>query len=92
VSGLALKPAGGIDFLALGGLVIRLDTGLIPFRKATDRRRRTNHAAASTAMITASTTATTARSWLAIWPNTAIASTGRCLHGGADPGIGAVVR
>jgi len=37
-------------------------------------------------MITASTTATTARSWLAIWPNTAIASTGRCLHGGADPG------
>jgi 2-dehydro-3-deoxygluconokinase len=36
VSGLALKPAGGIDFLALGGLVIRLDTGLIPFRKATE--------------------------------------------------------
>lgn len=34
-------------------------------------------------MTTASTTATTARSWLAIWPNTAIASTGRCLHGGA---------
>jgi 2-dehydro-3-deoxygluconokinase len=31
---LTIKPAGGIDFLALGGLVIRLDTGLIPFRKA----------------------------------------------------------
>ena len=31
---LSIKPAGGIDFLALGGLVIRLDTGVIPFRKA----------------------------------------------------------
>jgi 2-dehydro-3-deoxygluconokinase len=31
---LTIRPAGGIDLLALGGLVIRLDTGLIPFRKA----------------------------------------------------------
>lgn len=31
---LTIKPAGGIDLLALGGLVIRLDTGIIPFRKA----------------------------------------------------------
>jgi 2-dehydro-3-deoxygluconokinase len=34
VSGLGVKAAGGIDLLALGGLVIRLDTGLVPFRKA----------------------------------------------------------
>jgi 2-dehydro-3-deoxygluconokinase len=34
VSGLVIKPAGGIDLLALGALVIRLDTGLVPFRKA----------------------------------------------------------
>ena len=34
MSGLVIKPAGGIDLLALGALVIRLDTGLVPFRKA----------------------------------------------------------
>ncbi len=31
---LSIKPAGGIDLLALGGLAIRFDTGVIPFRKA----------------------------------------------------------
>jgi 2-dehydro-3-deoxygluconokinase len=36
VSGpLDIRPDGEFDFLALGGLVIRLDTELIPFRKAT---------------------------------------------------------
>jgi 2-dehydro-3-deoxygluconokinase len=34
MSGLAIAPGGEIDLLALGGLVIRLDTGLVPFRKA----------------------------------------------------------
>ena len=32
---LDIRPDGEFDFLALGGLVIRLDTELIPFRKAT---------------------------------------------------------
>lgn len=32
---LDIRPDGDFDFLALGGLVIRLDTELIPFRKAT---------------------------------------------------------
>jgi len=31
---LAIRPAGGFDLVALGGLVIRLDPGLVPFRKA----------------------------------------------------------
>ena len=31
---LDIKPAGGIDFLALGALVHRLDPGVVPFRKA----------------------------------------------------------
>jgi 2-dehydro-3-deoxygluconokinase len=31
---LNIKPEGEFDFLSLGGLVMRLDTGLIPFRKA----------------------------------------------------------
>ncbi len=31
---LDIRAAGAIDLLALGGLVIRLDTGLVPFRKA----------------------------------------------------------
>jgi 2-dehydro-3-deoxygluconokinase len=33
--GLNLKPSGNLDFLSLGALVHRLDTGVIPFRKAT---------------------------------------------------------
>ncbi|MCS7024480.1 MAG: sugar kinase [Bryobacteraceae bacterium] len=33
--GLSIPPAGGLDFLALGALIHRLDPGLIPFRKAT---------------------------------------------------------
>jgi 2-dehydro-3-deoxygluconokinase len=32
---LLIRPDGEFDLLALGGLVIRLDTGLVPFRKAT---------------------------------------------------------
>ena len=31
---LTIRPDGAFDLLALGGLVMRLDTGLIPFRKA----------------------------------------------------------
>ena len=33
---LQIKPGGEFDFLSLGGLVIRIDTGLVPFRKATE--------------------------------------------------------
>lgn len=33
--GLNIRAAGGLDFVALGALVHRLDTGIIPFRKAT---------------------------------------------------------
>jgi 2-dehydro-3-deoxygluconokinase len=33
---LQIKPDGEFDLLSLGGLVIRLDTGLVPFRKATE--------------------------------------------------------
>ena len=33
--GLNIHPAGALDFLALGALVHRLDSGVIPFRKAT---------------------------------------------------------
>ncbi len=33
--GLEMKPAGGLDFLSLGALVHRLDTGIVPVRKAT---------------------------------------------------------
>jgi 2-dehydro-3-deoxygluconokinase len=32
---LNIRPGGDFDFLSLGGLVIRLDTELVPFRKAT---------------------------------------------------------
>jgi hypothetical protein len=35
VTALQVRQGGEFDFLALGGLVIRLDTGLVPFRKAT---------------------------------------------------------
>jgi 2-dehydro-3-deoxygluconokinase len=35
---LSIRPDGEFDLLALGGLVIRLDTGTVPFRKATDAR------------------------------------------------------
>ena len=34
-TGLDVKPAGGLDFLSLGALVHRLDTGIVPVRKAT---------------------------------------------------------
>jgi 2-dehydro-3-deoxygluconokinase len=33
--GLEIRPPGGLDFLALGALVNRLDPGVIPWRKAT---------------------------------------------------------
>jgi 2-dehydro-3-deoxygluconokinase len=32
--GFNIKPDGALDFLSLGGLVIRLDPGIVPFRKA----------------------------------------------------------
>jgi 2-dehydro-3-deoxygluconokinase len=34
--GLNIRPDGALDFLSLGGLVHRLDPGIIPFRKATE--------------------------------------------------------
>ena len=34
--GLDIRPEGALDFLSLGALVHRLDTGIIPFRKATE--------------------------------------------------------
>jgi 2-dehydro-3-deoxygluconokinase len=34
--GFEIRPAGGLDFLALGALVNRLDPGVIPWRKATE--------------------------------------------------------
>src|SRR5476651_2325556 len=34
-TGLTIRPDGALDFLSLGALVHRLDTGIIPFRKAT---------------------------------------------------------
>ena len=34
-TGLAIPPAGALDFVALGALVHRLDPGIVPFRKAT---------------------------------------------------------
>ncbi len=33
--GLDIRPPGGLDFLSLGALVHRLDTGIVPVRKAT---------------------------------------------------------
>jgi 2-dehydro-3-deoxygluconokinase len=35
-TGLSIKPSADLDFLALGAVVNRLDTGIIPFRKATE--------------------------------------------------------
>jgi 2-dehydro-3-deoxygluconokinase len=35
---LEIRAGGDLDFLALGGLVIRLDTELVPFRKATQAK------------------------------------------------------
>src|SRR6478735_5418063 len=32
---LNIRPAGGLDLLSLGAVVHRLDTGIVPFRKAT---------------------------------------------------------
>ena len=34
-AGLKIPPSGALDFVSLGALVHRLDTGVIPFRKAT---------------------------------------------------------
>ena len=34
--GLNIRPDGALDFVSLGALVHRLDTGIIPFRKATE--------------------------------------------------------
>src|SRR5580658_9306511 len=34
--GLNIRPSGALDLLSLGALVHRLDTGIIPFRKATE--------------------------------------------------------
>ncbi len=34
-TGLNIRPQGALDFLSLGALVHRLDTGIVPFRKAT---------------------------------------------------------
>ncbi len=34
--GLNINPARGLDLVSLGALVHRLDTGIIPFRKATE--------------------------------------------------------
>jgi len=36
--GLNIRPDGALDFLALGALVHRLDTGIVPFRKAAECR------------------------------------------------------
>ncbi|MEX2142475.1 MAG: PfkB family carbohydrate kinase [Pirellulales bacterium] len=35
-SGLNIRPTGALDLLALGAVVHRIDTGIIPFRKATE--------------------------------------------------------
>lgn len=35
-TGLTIRPSGALDFLSLGALVHRLDTGVVPFRKATE--------------------------------------------------------
>ena len=37
-SPLTIRPDGAFDLLSLGGLVIRLDTGVVPFRKATETK------------------------------------------------------
>jgi 2-dehydro-3-deoxygluconokinase len=34
MSGLKIRPQAGLDFLSLGALVHRLDTGVVPFKKA----------------------------------------------------------
>ncbi|MBM4163118.1 MAG: sugar kinase [Lentisphaerae bacterium] len=36
--GMAIKPVGALDFVSLGALVHRLDSGVVPFRKATECR------------------------------------------------------
>lgn len=38
MSGLVIRPQGGLDFLSLGALVHRLDPGIVPFRKASECR------------------------------------------------------
>ena len=35
-TGLTIQPEGGLDFLALGALIHRLDTGIVPFHKANE--------------------------------------------------------
>jgi 2-dehydro-3-deoxygluconokinase len=37
-NGLDILPGGALDFVALGGLIHRLDPGIVPFRKATECR------------------------------------------------------
>jgi 2-dehydro-3-deoxygluconokinase len=37
-TGLSILPGGALDFVSLGALVHRLDTGTVPFRKATECR------------------------------------------------------
>ena len=34
--GITIRPEGALDFLSIGALVHRLDTGVVPFRKATE--------------------------------------------------------
>lgn len=34
--GLSIPPRGALDFVAIGGLIHRLDPGIVPFRKATE--------------------------------------------------------
>ena len=37
-TGLSILPGGALDFVSLGALIHRLDTGVVPFRKATECR------------------------------------------------------
>ena len=37
-TGLSILPEGALDFVSLGALIHRLDTGVVPFRKATECR------------------------------------------------------
>ena len=37
-TGLSILSEGALDFISLGALIHRLDTGVVPFRKATECR------------------------------------------------------
>ncbi len=37
-TGLNILPNGALDFVSLGALIHRLDTGIVPFRKASECR------------------------------------------------------